>query len=106
MPNASRVPPDERSHRFHPTTVPAAVNVHVPADLLVADCVGEAAAAAFHDTRDNPGPANADCVVGLCVANSIQREPGCVTAAAPVIQSSRAFARYGSSEATAAWSLC
>lgn len=99
VPQASRVAfAVEASYRFHATIVQMALaNDAVPAERLVAEPCAELAAAAFQVNRDCTGAAKADCEVGVAVANSIQRFPGRVTAAAPVIQSSSALARYGCS---------
>lgn len=101
VPNAMRVPPDDEFHKFQPTAVAMAVAVYDARDLIVADICGEFAAAKLAEARPfealENGPSKADCEVGDCVASDSQRDVGCATAAAPVIQSQIAFAKNGSS---------
>lgn len=98
VPNAIRVPPEDRSYKFHPTTVASAVAVNDIVDLFVADICGEFSAAAFHDALPKAallnGPSKAETDVGDAVANAIHLLVGCVAAAPPRTQSSKFLAWY------------
>jgi len=96
VPYAKRVPPEEEFHRFQPTAVAAAVAVRsLAAFKFVTLICGELAAAAVSVIRDRHGPSKADCVVGDCVANDIQRVAGLVAAAPPKTQSRTSFLPSG-----------
>ena len=96
VPYANRVPPTVESHMLNPNTLAgAAVAVaNVMTTVLLIDPAGDAAAPILTDTRVLNGPSDAPSSVGAPVANESQRCAGCVTAAPPKHQSSKAFSKY------------
>ena len=96
VPYTNRVPPTVESHMLNPNTLAgAAVAVaNVMTTVLLIDPAGDAAAAILTDTRVLNGPSDAPSSVGAPVANESQRCVGCVTAAPPKHQSSKAFSKY------------